>query len=86
MAHDMLRVLISNEGGVFVAQCLEHDVCVQGPDLATAQRRFEETLACEMADGHFDTIEPAPQEIQALWDDARTLGGSPENTEMRLAA
>lgn len=88
MAGKYVRVLVMASEGVFVAQGLEHDICVQAPDLDTLQRRFERACRAEAAihDNGLDDIAPAPPEFHEKWDAARALGGAPENTEMRLAA
>ena len=87
MKDEALRVLIIHTEDAFVAQCLEHDICVQADDLDTLQKRFETVLHCELQErGSLEDIEPAPAEFFTKWDGARELGGAPENTSMRLAA
>lgn len=81
--NDTVRVLIFNEEGSWVAQCLEHDVCVQAESLDALQRRFQDAMILE---DDVESIEAAPPEFFAKWEAARELGGAPDNTEMRLAA
>jgi len=83
MATQHLRVLVSKHEDMFVAQCLEHDIAVQAPDLTTLQRRFEATVEAE---GDLDCIEPAPQMFHDIWNAAQELESRIQNAEMRLAA
>lgn len=82
--NESVRVLVFNTEGMWVAQCLEHDVCVQADNIDTLQRRFEDAMFCE-AD-QLDVIGQAPQFFFDQWDAGRMIGGAPEYTEMRLAA
>lgn len=68
-----LRVLIIDEDGVMVAQCLEHDIVAQADDIETLQRRFADTLFMEAQDG-LERIAPAPAYYGKLWETARTVG------------
>ncbi len=79
-----LRILVSREEDMFVAQCLEHDISVQAPDIETLQRRFEATLAAEA--GVIASIPPAPEHFHALWSEAGEMVAQFDNSEMRLAA
>lgn len=83
MATQHLRILVTKEDDMFVAQCLEHDIAVQAPNMETLQRRFEATVLLE---GDLSQIEPAPEEFQRLWDEALELQSRFHNAEMRLAA
>ena len=71
---------------LFVAQCLEHDISVQAPDIETLQRRFEATIAAEAGTGNLEAIPPAPEGIQAKWNTAVAMVSNLDNAEMRLAA
>lgn len=80
------RIVVSKEEDMFVAQCLEHDISVQAPDMATLQRRLAAVLLTEMADGGLDHIEAAPEEYHQRWNDGLALESNVDNTEFRLAA
>jgi hypothetical protein len=78
----MLRYLVFNDHGVWIAQGLELDICAQGASLEAAARRFEATVREEMkerrADGNaVENIGEAPQRFFAMWnqcdDGKRTL-------------
>ena len=86
MENRIVRVLVWGEEDVFVAQCLEHDISVQAPDIETLQRRFEATVAAEGGMGDLESIPPAPEVFQAKWDAAIEMVSSVNNAEMRLAA
>lgn len=82
--NESVRVLIFNTEDMWVAQCLEHDICVQAENIDTLQRRFEDVMFCES--DHLDSIPAAPQSFFDKWDAGRGISGAPEHTEMRLAA
>lgn len=84
MEHRALRIVIFKQEDMFVAQCLEHDIAVQACDMATLQRRFEDTLAHE-GEG-LSELPPAPDRFQGMWDDGLDLESKVDNAEMRLAA
>lgn len=81
-----VRILVSRDGDMFVAQCLEHDIAVQAPDFETLKARFEATFELEAAEGDIDAIPPAPDDVQERWSHALALRDSAEHTEMRVAA
>ncbi len=86
MTHKTLRILVTHEEDMLVAQCLEHDICVQASDMETLQRRFEATIEAECDGGDLDAIPPAPEELRQKWDEAEAMESGLDNTEMRLAA
>ena len=81
-----LRILVSREEDMLVAQCLEHDIAVQAPDIETLQRRFDATIEMEANAGTIDAIPPAPAHFHVLWDSAAAMTEHFHNAEMRLAA
>jgi hypothetical protein len=83
-AHKSLRVVVFREEDLYVAQCLEHDICVQADSLPKLQKRFEATLRLEGDD--LDLIDPAPPRFHDLWASAEALESEDAQTEMRLAA
>jgi len=59
-----LRIVTFMEGDIWVAQCLEHDVCVQASDLDTLRSRMEVAIQAEpLAD-----LPEAPAHFFGLWD------------------
>lgn len=96
-----IRVLIFEEQGAFVAQCLDYDICAQGSDLETARANLMETLDAEAQEGvrahgaPFAGIGPAPAHFEESWsEDGEALpgqtplaaGGSDLHVDMKLAA
>ena len=69
-----LRVIVYREGDVYVAQCLEHDIATQGPDIPAALERLDLTIDAECAISKeaggkaFDRIPSAPNYFHTLWD------------------
>ena len=67
MSEEMkLRVLVWSEDGMFVAQCLDHDICAQAPDISPLQRRMNCLIQDELEEN--PGLEAAPEGLQALWD------------------
>ncbi|GBF56452.1 hypothetical protein PbB2_00108 [Candidatus Phycosocius bacilliformis] len=82
--HKSLRVVVFREEEVFVAQCLEHDICVQADSLPKLQERFEATLILEGKG--LEAIDPAPARFHEIWTNAVALESRDACTEMRMAA
>jgi hypothetical protein len=74
--NEMLRVLVFQEGGDWVAQCLEYDICTHAQDEESLSKRFSALLEVEYnismreCGKPFAGIEPAPEEYQAMWPKA----------------
>jgi hypothetical protein len=71
---DFVRVVVFQECGQWVAQCLEYDIGAQAGDLDELRIHLEMTLHAEYvlrkgtdADP-FPGIEPAPRHFHNLWD------------------
>lgn len=66
----ILRVIIFEEelenAKVFVAQCLEKDICVQGKNLKELFRRLTATIYLEVP--HMGNIFPAPDKFLEMWE------------------
>ncbi len=65
-----LSVLLLQEGRAWVAQCLEHDLCVQGESDAEAKERFAEVLGLQLADDILSGREPLsgiPRAPKTYW-------------------
>ena len=77
---DMLRIIAFRDGGQWVAQCLERDVCVQASDLDTLKARMERALAVEGRGGNLDRLPPAPSRFFDMWD-KRSVFGQRENAD-----
>lgn len=89
---EKVRVIISNEGGVWVAQCLEYDICVQADDLNEIPARFEVAMRIEsdLHKGNLASIGKAPKHFFDQWE-RRAGAYTPANDghpkyEMALAA
>ena len=64
-----LRVVVYKEDGMFVAQCLEYDICAQAPDKDLLRERMDCLLECEMTEmektgQHLDA---APERFHNMW-------------------
>lgn len=60
-----IRIVTFKEGEIWVAQCLEHDVCAQAADLDTVRGRIEMAL---QAESPLDNLPQAPAHFFELWD------------------
>lgn len=86
-----IRVICFQEdGGVWIAQALEHDICVQADTLDDLYGRIEVAVRLECENGSLDHIAPAPQHFQRMWDrqsgSFTPFGGNDERYELALAA
>lgn len=74
MDDKLVRAVIFRDGGAWVAQCLEHDIGAQAPDLDALQFRFSVALNAELHESMerngapFAGIDPAPQEFHEMWE------------------
>ncbi len=68
-----VRAVVFPDGGAWIAQCLDYDICAQGPDPVTAQRRFLATLSADLHESMlrhgelFLGIGPAPDWVVNKW-------------------
>lgn len=85
-----LRIIAIREGDLWVAQCLEYDICVQGEDLAQAKRRMkvalehEARITKEKYGVEYKGIPAAPDFFKALFDG--TENKLEDNSDFRIAA
>jgi hypothetical protein len=70
---ETIRVIVFHDNGMWVAQCLEHDIGAQAADIDTLNARLEVVLRSEFnasMEKHgkpFEGIEPAPERFQLMW-------------------
>jgi len=69
----MIRVIVFQEGGLWVAQCLEHDIGAQAADVDTLISRLEVALKAELKESMrhgkpLAGIDPAPERFHRMWD------------------
>ncbi len=69
-----LRVIIFQDCGKWIAQCLEHDICTSADTLGDLQRHLELTLCLELSKSlersvkPFTEINKAPRHFWDLWE------------------
>lgn len=87
---EKLRVIIYQDHGVWLAQALEHDICVQADSLDDLYGRFQVAVRLECVDGKLDHIAPAPEHFQRMWDKKagsyKPAAANDDYYEMALAA
>lgn len=65
---DKIRVILFQEGDCWVAQGLEHDICVQAASLEELYGRFDVAVRLEEAEGGVERIGQAPKYFFDLWE------------------
>ncbi|WP_297777759.1 hypothetical protein [uncultured Roseovarius sp.] len=67
---DDLRIVIYEEDGFFVAQCLEYDICTQAKDRTALRERMECLLDLETAEmaKRGQELDAAPERFHNMWD------------------
>jgi hypothetical protein len=69
-----IRVIVFQDNGLWVAQCLEHDIGAQAPDIDTLNDRLRVALLSEFKESMtrngapFAGIDPAPERFQLMWE------------------
>ena len=66
-----LRIVVYKEDDVFIAQCLEYDICAQAPDKETLRERMDCLLECEVAEMERtgQELDGAPERFHNMWRD-----------------
>lgn len=68
----VLRVVVFEEGDIWLAQGLERDICVQGANLEALKERFLDTIQAEMhivGNGDLSHVGPAPNQYFTMWNE-----------------
>jgi hypothetical protein len=85
-----LRIVAFQEGDLWVAQCVDYDLCVQGADIAQAKRRMDALIQLEAKytfekhGAYFAGLDAAPDFFEAMYNEAEeSLSG---DLDFRLAA
>lgn len=88
---EKLRVICFQEESLWLAQILEHDICVQAESLDDLAARLEVAVRLECEEtGNLDHIPAAPAHFEKMWD--RNAGGftpdfgKPEMYDVAMAA
>jgi hypothetical protein len=69
-----IRVIVFKEGDLWVAQCLEYDICAQADDLDMLSTRLLVTIKAELKESlehnraPFVGIDQAPKRFHMMWD------------------
>lgn len=67
---DDLRIVVYKEDEVFVAQCLEYDICTQAADRTTLRERMDCLIDLEVTEmqGKGQGLDPAPERFHNMWE------------------
>jgi hypothetical protein len=84
MDAETIRIVVFQDSGMWVAQCLEYDIGAQATDLDTLNSRLEGVLrneyraSMEKHGKPFAGIDPAPDRFHLMWEHrARSLDFTP---------
>lgn len=66
---EALRIVVYEEDGHWIAQCLEFDICTQADDRETLQDRMDCLIECEVAamSESGQQLDPAPERFHNMW-------------------
>jgi hypothetical protein len=84
-----LRVVVFKDGEMYVAQCLEHDICAQAADIRSLRNRIDAAIEAErdyargLGKSLTDTVSAAPKHYFEMWE--KSWGAQQEPGELRLA-
>lgn len=73
---ESLRILVFQEGGIWVGQCVEYDIGAQGRSISEMAKRLvvaieaEEQISRKRHGEAFRSIPAAPSHVADLWDNA----------------
>lgn len=87
-----LRILVFREDEMFIAQCLEFDICAQGVTFDEAIRRMDALLeverqgTLETSGSEYGGLDSAPPHFHKMWDDADRRDAIRGGHEVALAA
>jgi hypothetical protein len=81
-----IRIVVFQDQGQWVAQCLEHDVCVQAPRIDQIPPRMEVALELEFEARALDDLPPAPDQFFKMWETRSDFKYSSSDFEMALCA
>lgn len=74
MTSGTIRVIVFQDADLWVAQCLEHDIGAQAPDVDTLMTRLQVVMSAELKESverhrePFAGIEPAPERFLQMWE------------------
>jgi hypothetical protein len=84
-----LRVVVFKDGDMYVAQCLEHDICAQAADIKSLRSRIDAAIDAErdharrLGKALSDTVDSAPKHYFEMWE--KSWGAHQDAGDMRLA-
>lgn len=88
-----IRVVVAREGDVFVAQCVDYDICTQADDIDTLLSRMTAVINAECEDTEaltgnaFEGISAAPAYYAEAWERSnQSLLSADSHVEFKFAA
>jgi hypothetical protein len=73
-----IRAIVFRDSGNLIAQCLEHDICVQAENAKTLRARLEVAIEAELelckSEGRdLSSLPKAPEHFFAMWEKRSSL-------------
>lgn len=65
---EKIRVIFYRDADAWLAQGIEHDICVQADTLDELYGRFEVAVRLECVNDSLDHIGPAPAHFHKMWE------------------
>ena len=85
------KILLFQEGGGWIAQCLDHDIVTQGDNIKQAQERMiltiicQITLALKVGKTPLSDVEKAPEKYWKLFEQGLSLEFKDKSSEKYLS-
>ena len=70
---EKLRIVVIKDGEMFVAQCLDYDICTQAADIDTLRDRMDCLIQVELESSQ--AIDTAPERFHMMWDTTTSMSG-----------
>ena len=87
-----IRILVFKDGDMYVAQCLEYDIAACASTMKELRNDILGTIECyrqesvDRSGNPFQGIDPAPQDLHKMWDEAEKFQEGANHHDMALAA
>lgn len=83
---ESLRIVVYKEDNIFIAQCVNYDICAQAETVDELQSNMECLIELEMNDSNQE-LDPAPERFHNMWEENQRLSTiSTNSNEYRMIA
>lgn len=83
---ESLRIVIFKEDGLYIAQCLDYDICAQAETITDLQSNMDHLIELELGEMKESNqeLDPAPERFHNMWEENLRLSAS--SNEYRMIA